>query len=322
MAKKNVQNYVQTVFSEVADDWLSGISLRIKPSSYAVYKAALDRHILPYFGNCDMQCLTAAIIGNFAKEKLANGRLDKKGGLSPKTVHDMLSIIKSILGYALDAGKMAHRIKVPYPKLHRQARRVFNMKEQKHLMSFLKKDIDIHKLGVLLCLHTGIRLGELCGLMWQDISLDQDMITVKRTMQRVKEFTGNGSKTKITVGPPKSPSSVRSIPIPKSLTKIMREHSIGKQGYFLATDKSDHTEPRTMQNHFARMLRRSDISKANFNTTRHTFATRCIEAGVDVKSLSEMLGHSDVNITLSRYVHSSFEQKRACIGKLERYIGA
>ena len=207
MAKKNVQKYVQTaVFSEVADDWLSDISLRIKHSSFAVYKATLGRHILPYFGSCDLHCLTAASLSNFAKEKLANGRLDKKGGLSPKTVYDMLSIIKSILRYAFDAGKMANRIKVPYPKLHRQARRVFNMKEQKHLVSGLKKEIDIHNLGVLLCLHTGIRIGELCGLMWQDISLDQDMITVKRTMQRVRDNTGSGSKTKITVGPQKAPA--------------------------------------------------------------------------------------------------------------------
>ena len=320
MAKRNVQKYVQTMFSEAASEWMSVITLRVKPSSYAVYKATLDRHILPFFGNRNIRNLAANDIGDFAKEKLSKGRLDKKGGLSPKTVYDMLSIIKSILGYALDTGEITNRIKVPYPKLLRQTRRVLNRNEQKHLESSLIKNTDIHKLGVLLCLYTGIRVGELCGLMWQDISLDQNMITIKRTLQRVQDFTGSGRKTKIAVGTPKSPSSVRSIPIPKFLSKIIREHTMDRQGYFLATDKSDHVEPRTMQNHFARILKQLNISKANFNSTRHTFATRCIEAGVDIKSLSEMLGHSSVSITLNRYVHSSLEQKRECIGKLERYL--
>ena len=320
MAKKNVRKYVKTLFSGVAGEWLSFTSLRIKQSSYAVYKSTLDRHILPYFGSYDMRSLTVAAISNFAKDKLASGRLDKKGGLSAKTVYDMLSIIKSILGYAHDAGKMAHRIKVAYPKLHRQTMRVFNMKEQKHLMSNLEKGAGIYDLGVTLCLHTGIRVGEVCGLMWQDISFDQDMVTVKRTMQRVQDHTGSGSKTKVTVGTPKSPSSLRSIPIPKFLSRILRKHAKGKQGYFLATEKSEFTEPRTMQNHFARLLKRLNIPKANFNTTRHTFATRCIEAGVDVKSLSEMLGHATVGTTLSHYVHSSLEQKRACIAKLMRHL--
>ena len=160
MAKKNVQKYAQKVFSEVADEWLSITSMRVKLSSYAIYKATLDRHILPYLGNRNIQSLSSASLGDFAKEKLANGRLDKKGGLSAKTVYDMLSIIKSILGFAFETGKVSHSIKVPYPKLHRQTRRVLDMQEQKHLVSYLKEETNIHKLGVLLCLYTGIRIGE------------------------------------------------------------------------------------------------------------------------------------------------------------------
>ena len=322
MAKKNFygQKQGQTLFSEVASGWLSAMSIRVKPSSYAAYKGALERHILPSLGNYGITSLTANDIGDFTKEKLANGRLDNKGGLSAKTVRDMLSIIKSIMDHALDTGKIDHRIRLQYPKLDCQARRVFNRKEQIRLESNLKKDTDIHKLGVLVCLYTGIRIGELCALRWQDISFEQGMITVERTLQRVQDFTGSGSKTRIEVGAPKSPSSVRNIPIPKFLSEIIRKHATNRHEFFLATDKSEFTEPRTMQNHFARILKQLNMPRANFNATRHTFATRCMEAGVDIKSLSEMLGHSSVNITLNRYVHSSLEQKRACIDKLVRHV--
>jgi len=308
-------------FAEVAYQWLSSTSLKVKPSTYASYTNTLDLHILPSLGSYKLQSITPLDINSFAKDKLEKGRTDGKGGLSPKTVRDMLSVVKSILDFAWGEKIITSRLTITYPKHNQQTIRVLSIQEQSALEAVLITDISIYKLGILLCLYTGIRIGEICALRWQDISPEYDMLLIKQTLQRIKNLGDDGSKTKILIDTPKSIRSVRSIPIPTFLEPLLRNFAIGSHANFLASGDSLFTEPRTMQNHFARVVRAANISDANYHTLRHTFATRCIEAGVDVKSLSEMLGHSNVNITLNRYVHSSFEQKRESMNKLERHTG-
>ena len=307
-------------FADVASRWMSVISLKVKLSTYATYTAILDLHILPSLGKRKMQSLAAADISHFAKEKLGNGRTDGGGGLSPKTVRDMLSIIKAAVDFACKENIIGTGFAVTYPKQQQQAMRVLSRQEQSSLEMALTHDIDIHKLGILLCLYTGLRIGEVCALRWQDISSDYDILSVRQTLQRIKYVTGEGSKTKIHIDDPKSQRSTRDIPIPKFLSPYLRSFARENCAYFLCTADSVFTEPRTMQNHFARNLKAANIVEANFHALRHTFATRCIEAGVDIKSISEMLGHASVNITLNCYVHSSFDQKREGINKLEQYI--
>ena len=310
-------------FTIVAGEWLKTKSPSVRESTFARYKATIELHVLPYFGSLPLGKVTSADVSGFVEEKLRDGRLDKKGGLAASTVRGVLSIVKSVLDYAHRTHKINQPVCVTYPRLFEQAMRVLSKKEQALLESFLETREDIFMLAVLLCLYTGIRIGELCALQWHDISFEKGMIAINKTLQRVKVLNGNesgsGKKTTILVGVPKSRSSVRDIPIPKFLLESLREASKGKEGYFLSTEKSSFIEPRTMQNHFARITRELGITGANFHCLRHTFATRCIEAGVDVKSLSEMLGHSSVSLTLDRYVHSSFEQKLASIAKLEEY---
>ena len=308
------------LFCEVANEWMAVKKLSVKSSTYARYKASLELHILPYLGNRAASKVTTVVISEFANEKLENGRLDKKGGLAANTVSCMLSVIKLILDHALETNKISSPVSVPYPKHQSRNSRVLNREEQDLLESYCTQDTDIYKLGKLLCLYTGIRIGELCALLWKDISLEKGTISISKTMQRVKDNSGGGNKTKIEIGAPKSKKSVRTIPIPKFLVALIRKHAKDRQGFFLATKKGGYTEPRTMQYHFARAIKLLNIPDANFHALRHTFATRCIEAGVDSKSLSEMLGHSSVSITLNLYVHSSFEQKRECIRKLEEYV--
>ena len=308
-------------FAEVARQWLSVTSLKVKPSTYAGYMASLDVHILPLIGECDIQRLTAVDVSRFAKEKLESGRVDRKGGLSSKTVRDLLSIIKAVVDFACNENIISNGFVITYPKQNQRTMRVLSRQEQSTLEAVLNADINIHKLGILLCLYTGIRIGELCALRWQDISADFETLSVRQTLQRVKNLSEDSVKTKIHIDTPKSLRSVREIPIPKFLSPHLRSFARDGRAYFLATDDIAVTEPRTMQNHFARSIRAANILDANFHATRHTFATRCIEAGVDVKSLSEMLGHASVSITLNRYVHSSFEQKREGMNRLERYVG-
>lgn len=307
-------------FSDVARQWLSVIRLKVKPSTYAGYTSTLDLHILPSFGDFKVQSISAIDISCFATEKLERGRADGKGGLSPKTVRDMLAVVKSIMDFAWSEKITTNQISMPYPKHQQQVIRVLSRQEQSALEAILTTDTNIQKLGILLCLYTGIRIGEACALRWQDLSPDFDILTVRQTLQRVKNVSDDGGKTKILIDTPKSLRSVRAIPIPQFLSPFLRSFA-NTHGYFLGTDDANFTEPRTMQYHFAKIIKAANIADANYHALRHTFATRCIEAGVDVKSLSEMLGHANVNITLNRYVHSSFEQKREGINKLEQHIG-
>jgi len=308
-------------FNHIAAQWLFATALKVKPSTYAVYTAMLDLHILPALGGQKIHTLTALAINRFAKEKLESGRADERGGLSPKTVRDMLSIIKSVMDFAWNEKLIANRVAIAYPKQQSEAIRVLSRQEQAALEALLTADINIHKLGILLCLYTGIRIGEVCALLWQDISPEYDMLSVRQTMQRIKNLSGDGGKTKIITDTPKSPRSVRVIPIPSFISPLLRQFHATSHAHFLSTNESAFTEPRTLQNHFAKIISAANILNTNFHALRHTFSTRCIEAGVDIKSLSEMLGHANVNITLNRYVHSSFEQKREGMNKLEQYIG-
>ena len=308
-------------FADVTIQWLSVVSPKIKPSTYAGYKAMLDLHILPSLGQYKMQNLKAIDVSQFAGDKMKNGRVDGKGGLSAKTVRDMLSVIKTVVDFACNENIISNGFTIIYPKQQRQKMRVLSRPEQVSLEGVLVSDINIHKLGILLCLYTGLRIGEVCALRWQDISPDFGVLSVRQTLQRVKNITGENSKTKILIDAPKSHNSVRDIPIPKFFSGYLQNFLRDRAAYFLGTDGFAFTEPRTMQNHFARIIDTANISNANFHSLRHTFATRCIEAGVDIKSLSEMLGHASVSITLNCYVHSSFEQKREGISKLEQYIG-
>lgn len=236
-------------------------------------------------------------------------------GLSSKTVSDTLSIIKAVVKYAdrmkFITDKTALDVAV---KLKSSQLRVFSHVEEQLLFEYLTADVDCTNLGILICMFTGIRIGELCSLTWEDISLESNMIRIYKTMQRIQILEGT-QKTKILIAEPKSPCSIREIPIAKTL-KIFLELYQDKKGYVLTGKENKFIEPRTMQNRYKAILEACGISNANFHTLRHTFATRCIEVGFDVKSLSEILGHANVSITLNRYVHPSMELKQKNMDKL------
>ena len=195
--------------------------------------------------------------------------------------------------------------------------RVLTHDEQSSLIRTVLNDMDLYKFGVLLSLYTGIRIGELCALKWEDMCLSDSVLKIRRTMQRIQESDGNTiRKTKIIITVPKSKCSVRLIPLPSFISDIAQQFSNSPQAFILTGDSERFVEPRTMQNHFKSLVAESGIERANFHVLRHTFATRCVEVGFEIKSLSEILGHSNVNITLNRYVHSSFELKSSNMNKL------
>ena len=306
--------------AETAEQWLSVMALKIKPSTFAGYEATVRLHILPLLGQTPIGKLTTASISEFAQEKLQNGRADGNGGLSPKTVRDILSILKGIIDFAAGEGLIENTVTIAYPKHKQKTMRVLSHSEQAALKCELLEGATIYKIGILLCLYTGLRVGEVCALQWQDFSPGMDKLSVRRSMRRIKNKSGGDSKTKIILDTPKSKAALRDIPVPEFLSPILEGFVRDDDTYFLSTPESLLTEPRLIQSHFKRAITAAEISDANFHSLRHTFSTRCIEAGVDIKSLSEMLGHASVNITLNFYVHSSFDHKRECMKKLEQYL--
>ena len=292
-------------FDKLSADWLATKKAQVKPSTYAKYEGILKNRLAPKFGGNYSEAITKNSIREFSYELLEDG-------LSARTVNSILMVLNNILNYIAQQRDLPPP-QVEYLRCEYREMRVLTIAEQRVLMRFLMSGTDVYKLGILLALMTGLRLGELCALRWDDIT--DDTVSISKTMLRLSV---GGGKTEVKICPPKSGCSVRKVPLPQSLKLIINK--LRGEGYLLASDGKDFTEPRVMQYKFERMIAACGIEKANFHALRHTFATRCIEAGVDAKTLSEMLGHSDVKTTLSRYVHSSFEQKKSSISRMEKLL--
>ena len=305
-------------YGEVLNAWLQSVRINIKESTYARYFRLIETHIRPALGKYPVCKISTQLVEGVIRDQLNSGRLDGKGGLSPKTVTDMLTIIKSSMEYARYNGfNIICDLRRLTIKKKDQEMRVLTQAEQSALVNVLLEDTDRYKFGVLLSLYTGIRIGELCALRWEDISIPTATLKVRKTMQRIQDTdVGATRKTKVIITEPKSQCSTRDIPLPQFIVDTAEKFVDHPKAFVLSGDKNRYVEPRTMQNHFKAYVKESKIEDANYHALRHTFATRCIEVGFEIKTLSEILGHANVNITLNRYVHSSFDLKCANMNKL------
>jgi integrase len=186
--------------------------------------------------------------------------------------------------------------------------------EQKILERYISEHHNLATLSVALAKITGLRIGELCALQWKDIDLNQRILTVRKTLQRIQIADGN-RKTKRIISDPKSESSCRRIPIPSCLLAFLHEFSDDPEIYVLS-GKQKPVEPRTIEYRFQNILAKSDLPRVNFHALRHMFATECMKQEFDMKTLSELLGHSSVEVTMKVYVHSSLEQKAKYMDRL------
>lgn len=315
--KNAVQHVSQDAFfDEVIDAWLQYISFNIKESTRARYRYIVAHYIRPALGLKLTKELTAVAVEGFIQSLLYDAA--GKVWLSEKTAGDILVIVKAIIkygnlrGFSIPCNTQNIRIKTI---THTGG--VISLDDQQQLSKWLMSDKDPCKLGVLLSLYTGIRIGELCALKWKHILFEEGILQVCGTMQRIsKDAHENGAKTKIIVDNPKSRYSYRDIPLPKFIIDYAAELKCEPEAYVLTGEQDRFIEPRTLQYRFKRYLEQCGIPYVNFHTLRHTFATRCIELGFEVKSLSEILGHANVNITMNRYVHSSMYLKRENMEKL------
>ena len=309
----------------ITPQWLENSKMRVKESTYVKYVNLATNHILPQLGEVQVSCLTTEVIEQFVQYKLSRGKKNGKGGLSEKTVKDMLIVLKEICRYAsLQAMEVPCHFDLIRVRSCDSEVNVLDRRHQVRLERFLMRDNSLKKTGILLSLCMGLRLGEICALRKENILYKEEILQVRTTMQRIQDYetdendkTKKIRKTKIIITSPKSSCSVRDIPIPSFMLERLGRLKYRKDNVFVLTGlDNDFIEPRTLENIFKRYLTECNLDTTNFHTLRHTFATRCIEKGFDVKTLSEILGHANVNITLNRYVHSSMEQKRKWMNEL------
>lgn len=300
---------------DIGNRWLSDMSGSLKVSSVNKYNDLLRCYILPQFGESEFSDITNQNMMDFISGLLSNGGT-KQQGLAPSTVAEVLSAMNSIRIYALKRDcTVAFSPECVNIKREQKEIRVFSMEEQICVLDYLRENLNPTTLGILVCFFTGIRLGELCALRWDDFQIAEKKMQVTRTMQRIRVDDQTGRKTAVRIFEPKSACSMRTIPIPETIIGLLKKYYT--PGTFLLTCKPERfVEPRTMQNRFKSVLMSCNISDANFHAIRHTFATRCIELGFDVKSLSEILGHASVAITMNRYVHPTMAWKSENMNRL------
>lgn len=301
------------------DDWLAANSTRLKPSSAAKYRADMENHIKPYFGDKMPWEIQTEEINGFTQMMLT------EKGLSPKTVRSILTLFHTVFSYMRKrSGEELPQLEISYPKNNRKSTRILDKKEEAALALLLAREMDYCKFGVYLALRTGMRIGEICALRWRDISFQAATISVRHTVQRLPRretdllaFQKDGSRTALVVGDPKSESSRRVLPLMPDIADLCQQFCPEDQDAFLLTGTARCMDPRKLQRHLKRYLEECGIPEAHFHTLRHTFATRCVEAGFDVKTLSEILGHSNIGITMNLYVHPDLDLKRENMSRLK-----
>lgn len=301
---------LDATFKTVSLAWIESLKPQLKESSIVKYTNILETYLFPYFINSAIETITREDILSLSNTLLISGG-QKADGLSPKTVNSIISVLKSIFLYASHYEKLTVtdicNISFKQPQ---KPMRILSLAEQNRLSNFLCENLTLTNLGILVCLYTGIRIGEICALKWEDISFDEKYLHVHKTMQRIQNKDNNKQKTSIIISAPKSECSIRKIPLPDKIFQLIAAARCKENTYFLTGLVNTFVEPRTLQNRFKSVIKVCNINNANFHALRHTFATRCIELGFDPKSLSEILGHASVNITLNRYVHPSMELKQ------------
>lgn len=314
-------NVSKITIQDVSMEWLNMKKLTVKQSTYSRYYSIVRTEILPELGNLPLKQLNSSIVNSFTSRKLNGSEAENRKSLANKTVRDICSILKSIIKYGENeyhTGPLAENTALP--KVRKEAIKTLDENEIKRLTQYLR----IHQekpryTGMLLCLYSGMRIGEICALKWSDIDLEQRVIYVRHTIQRIiVPDEVSEKRTKIIIDEPKTTSSMRVIPLSNQIyPMIINLYKAADESAFFLTNSEKFMEPRSYQYFFKRILKKTEIRNVNFHILRHTFATRCVEVGMDVKTLSEILGHSNTNITLTYYVHSSLETKKRQIDMLK-----
>lgn len=305
-------------FRCIASEWMALQKPRLKPASLSSYTNIINAYLLPRFGDRHISEIGRSEFTALVCDLLESGG-PRQNGLSASTVNTILTVAKNILHYALREKGLPvadiHGIPVKQDKAEPPT---LSKAEQASLLGWLCSNLTPCNLGILLGLYTGIRLGELCALKWKDISKENQSITVYQTMQRVQRL--EEKRTEVVVQAPKSAAAVRIIPVTKEIAVLLSDNRKEDNAYLLTGEAEHFLEPRALQRRFKKVLKESGLEDINFHALRHTFATRGIEVGFDPKTLSAVLGHTTVSMTLNRYVHPTMEQKQQNMNLLSELL--
>lgn len=300
--------------SQITDLWKEEKRQFVKKSTFAAYSLIVETHLQPAFGN--LTAVTEKDVQDFVLQKL-------NGGLSQKTIKDMLIVLRMILKFGAKKNYCVYApIDVIFPTdRERQELEVLSIANQKKIMRFVEDNFTFRNLGIFICLSTGIRIGEICALTWDDIDTENGVIHIRKTIQRIYVKENGIKKTELLIDTPKTATSMRDIPMIKDLYEILKPlKKVVNNDYFVLTNEATPTEPRTYRNYYKKLLDKLGIPPIKFHGLRHSFATRCIESKCDYKTVSVILGHSNISTTLNLYVHPNYEQKKKCIDKMFRKI--
>ena len=302
------------VIKEISKLWMEEKKLYVKESTYSAYCLLLINHILPTFGESEL----------FIESEVQEFVLNKiQEGLNQKTVKDIVVVLKMIQKYGAKHGYFSlNPIDIKYPIVNEKAvLSVMTKDNQKKLMDYLKNNFSFKNLGIMICLSTGLRIGEICALRWCDFDLETKVLQVRHSVQRLYIIDGQKRHTEIRVTTPKTKESNRDIPLSTFLWSVIKPlgRVVNKEFFVLSNDKNP-IEPRTYRNYYKRLINNLGLPEIKFHGLRHSFATRCIESKNDYKTVSVLLGHSNITTTLNLYVHPNNDEKKKCIEKMLKTI--
>lgn len=295
---------------EITVLWKEDKTLYVKKSTISAYSLLIENHLLPTFG--DKNKITEVEVQEFVFKKISEG-------LSQKSVKDILIVLKMILKYGVKHDMIEYsQIDVKFPtERERQDIEVLSKGNHRKIIDYISQHFTFKNLGIYICLSTGMRIGEICALKWQDVDIENGVITIKQTIQRIYIIDDIQRKTELLLDTPKTKNSIRDIPMTKEMIRFLKPlKKVVNNSYFVLTNEAKPTEPRTYRNYYKQLMKDLGMPDLKFHGLRHSFATRCIESNCDYKTVSVLLGHSNISTTLNLYVHPNMEQKKKCIDQM------
>ena len=306
---------IHKTIREIAAAWKEYKRPYVKQSTMAAYVLILENHILPTFG--EDNSLPEQSVQAFVLHKI-------ESGLSTKSVKDILIVLKMVMKFGVKKEWMTYYewdIKYP-PSSENKVLDVLSVTNHRKILNHIQSHFTFMGLGIYISLSTGLRIGEICALKWSDINVTDGILTVNRTIERIYIIEGEKKHTELVINTPKTKNSCREIPMNKELLGMLKPlKKVVNDDYYILTNDERPTEPRTYRNYYKRLMEKLDIPKLKYHGLRHSFATRCIEVGCDYKTVSVLLGHSNISTTLNLYVHPNMEQKKRCKDKVFKSLG-
>lgn len=297
-------------FAQIVALWKTDKKQYVKKSTFSAYVLLIENHLLPVFGS--LQEIEEQQVQKFVFQKLEQG-------LSQKSIKDILIVLKMVLKFGAKNKWISYEpFEIQYPTVREsQHVEVLSKTHQKKVMNYIQEHFTFRNLGVYICLSSGMRIGEICALTWEDIDTDNGIIHVRRTIQRIYVIEDGKRRTELLLDTPKTKNSIREIPMSRDLLRMLKPFKkIVNPNFFVLTNDAKPTEPRTYRSYYKNLMKYLEIPEIKFHGLRHSFATRCIESKCDYKTVSVLLGHSNISTTLNLYVHPNMEQKKKAIEQM------